>query len=71
MSIEDSILRFEGLSDEQIAAFHQAVADSVHTVANVKAIIGIIEHELPRFKRTLATVESILATVNAKQKEWS
>lgn len=70
MSIEDTVLKFEGLSDQQIAAFHTALADSVHTVANVKAIIDIIEHELPRFKKTLATAESIIATINASQQQW-
>ncbi len=70
MTIEDLVLRFEGLSEQQIAAFHQAMADSVHTVANVKAIIGIVEAELPRLKRTVATAESILATINAKQQQW-
>ena len=70
MSIEDIVLKFEGLSDAQIAAFHQAMADSVHTVANVKAIISIIEAELPRLKKTVATAESIFATINAKQQQW-
>lgn len=70
MTIEDIILRFEGLSEEQIAAFHTALADSVHTVANLKAIIAIVEAELPRLKKTAATAENILATINAKQKQW-
>jgi hypothetical protein len=70
MSIEDIALRFEGLSEQQIAAFHAALADSVHTVANIKAIIGIIEAELPRLKKTVATAENLLATINAKQKQW-
>lgn len=71
MSIEDFALKFEGLSDQQIAAVHQALADSIHTIANVKAILAIIEAELPRLKKTVATAENLLATINAKQKEWS
>ena len=71
MSFEDMLARLEGLSDEQIAAVHQALADSVHTVANVKAIVAIVEAELPRLKKTVATIENVLATINAKQKEWT
>ncbi len=70
MSIEDFALRFEGLNDQQIAAFHQALADSLHTVANIKAIIAIVEAELPRLKKTVVTAENILATINAKQQQW-
>lgn len=71
MSIEDFALKFEGLSDQQIADLHAALVDTQHTVGTVKALIATIEAELPRIKRTVATFEGILATVNAKQKAWS
>jgi ABC-type transporter Mla subunit MlaD len=70
MSIEDFALRFEGLDDQQIARVHLALNDSVHTVANLKAIIQIVKAELPRLERTLATLESVLATVKTTQERF-
>ncbi len=85
MSFEDWLARVEGLSPEQIAAGHAALVDAQRIATTVRALSDTVETEierikmvitmvetdlLPRVKKTATTVENILATVNAKQKEW-
>ena len=70
MTLEDFALRFEGLSDEQIAAVHRLLEEAPHTIANLRSIVAIIEADLPRLKRTLATLQSALATINANQQRY-
>lgn len=84
-SFEDMFARLEGLSEDQVKAVHVGLNDAQHIATTVHGMItrvetdllpkikneiAIFEAELVRIKRTVATFENLLATINQKQKEW-
>lgn len=58
MSIEDNLLRFEGLDPAKI----NAILD------NVTHLLGVVKAEMPRVEKLIADVQSQIAAYEAKQK---
>lgn len=59
MSIEDNLLRFEGLDPAKV----NAILD------NVAHLLGAIKAEMPRVEKLIADVQSQIAAYEAKQKQ--
>lgn len=65
MSIENMLLKFEGLSDEQIAQVHKALEDTEALLHDFRTNI------LPKLERQVAVFEQVLATINANQRKFN
>lgn len=59
MSIEDNILRFEGLDPAKVRA----------TLDDITHLLSILKAEMPRIERLIANLQSQIAAYEAKQKE--
>lgn len=59
---EDQALRFEGLTDQDIADLNKAIPDLEH-------LIGVIQAELPRINRVLPVILRVAQKIIQKQKE--
>lgn len=71
MSIEDFVLRFEGLDPAKIK---QGLDDVSHLAGVIKAEVekfkALLDTELPRIERLIANVQSQIAAYEANQRRF-